>query len=116
MNKKIMLTVAAVGLFFLIGILSAKEVAKQPAQDKKVQTECPVQGEKINKSLFVDAQGKRIYVCCNDCIEIVKADPGKYIKQMEAKGIVLAETPKDKSSAGSKDGENKEGDHVVHQH
>ena len=104
MNKKIMLTVVAVGLFFLMGTLSAEEAAKQNPQEKKVvaQTECPVMGGKINRSLFVDAKGKRIYVCCPGCIGKVKADPDKYIKEMEAKGIVLEETPKDKSSAEGK--------------
>ncbi|HCE46731.1 MAG TPA: hypothetical protein DET40_24555 [Lentisphaeria bacterium] len=112
MNKKIMLTVAAVGLFFLIGNLSAEEAVKQqPAPDKKVQTECPVQDEKINKSLFVDAKGKRIYVCCNNCIEIVKADPEKYIKALEAKGIALEATPKDKASAEAPKAEKKDAGH-----
>jgi len=81
--------------------LSAKEVAKQKTPEKKAQTECPVLGESIDKSLFVDYQGKRIYVCCNDCIEKVKADPEKFIKEMEAKGIALEAAPKDKSSAGT---------------
>ena len=95
MKTKIMLTIAAAGVFLLMGSLSAEEAAKQPAQEKKAQTECPVMDGKVNKSLFVDAQGKRIYVCCGGCIGKVKADPGKYIKEMEAKGIVLEETPKD---------------------
>jgi YHS domain-containing protein len=98
MNKKIMLTVAAVGFFFLMGNLSAKEAPRQPVQDKKAQTECPVLGEKIDKSLFVDFMGKRIYVCCAECVDKVKEDPEKYIKDIETKGIVLdktvAETPK----------------------
>jgi len=99
MKTRVMLTVAAVGVFFLMGNLFAEEAAKQPAQDKKAQTECPVQGEKINKSLFVDYKGKRIYVCCGMCIGKVKADPEKYIKELEAKGIVL-----DKAVADGKEG------------
>ncbi|MFA6569041.1 MAG: hypothetical protein WCS96_12585 [Victivallales bacterium] len=99
MNRKIMLTVAAVGTFFLMGSLSAEEAA---TQEKKAQAECPVMGGKINKSIFVDAQGKRIYLCCSGCIGKVKADPGKYIKAMEAKGIVLEETPKDKAATEAK--------------
>ncbi len=112
MNKKIMLTVAAVGIFFLIGNLSAEEAVKpQPATDKKVQTVCPVQGEAIDKSLFVDYQGKRIYVCCAECIEKVKADPAKYVKELEAKGIALEATPKDKTSAETPKTEKKAADH-----
>lgn len=59
----------------------------------KHQTICPVLGEAINKDLFVDYQGKRIYVCCNMCVQSVKADPEKYIRKMEAEGITLDKTP-----------------------
>jgi len=66
-----------------------------PAKKKAVyQTLCPVLGGKIDKELFVDAAGKRIYVCCSACLEKVKADPQKYIKEMEDKGITLYKTPK----------------------
>ncbi|MFZ2655306.1 MAG: hypothetical protein WAX69_10310 [Victivallales bacterium] len=102
MNKKIMLAVAGIGILSLMGNLSAEEAAKPDPQEKKAQTECPIMGGKINKSLFVDAQGKRIYVCCGGCIGKVKADPEKYIKEMEAKGIVLEAAPKDKASAEKK--------------
>jgi len=75
-----------------MGSLSAEEAAKQTTQDKKlIQTECPVMaGRKIDKSLFVDYQGKRIYVCCGGCVGKVKADPAKYVKELETKNIVLA--------------------------
>jgi len=52
----------------------------------KPQTTCPVQGDAIDKSLFVDYQGKRIYVCCSGCIDAVKKDPEKYIKKLESMG------------------------------
>ncbi|HUT37359.1 MAG TPA: hypothetical protein VNE39_28005, partial [Planctomycetota bacterium] len=29
------------------------------------QTTCPVMGGKIDRKLFVDYEGKRIYVCCS---------------------------------------------------
>lgn len=57
------------------------------------QTTCPVMGGKINKELFVDANGVRIYVCCKGCIAKVKADPEKYIKQLQAEGVELEKTP-----------------------
>ena len=53
------------------------------------QTVCPVMGGKINKNLYVEADGKRIYICCAGCIEKVKADPQKYIKELEDQGITL---------------------------
>lgn len=52
----------------------------------KPQTTCPVMGEAIDKSLFVDHNGKRIYVCCSGCIATVRKDPEKYIKKLEGQG------------------------------
>ena len=54
------------------------------------QTVCPVTGEKINMTKYVDYEGKRIYVCCDGCVKKVKADPSGYIKKLEDQGITLA--------------------------
>ena len=60
----------------------------------KPQTTCPVlKGNPINPKLYVDADGYRIYVCCSGCVGAVKADPAKYIKQMQAEGVDLEKTP-----------------------
>ncbi|MCF6174698.1 MAG: hypothetical protein L3J71_02910 [Victivallaceae bacterium] len=61
----------------------------------KLQTNCPVMTRnKINKKLYVDADGKRIYVCCKGCLPMVKRNPAKYIKKLKAQGIAVAATPK----------------------
>lgn len=54
-----------------------------------IQMICPVEGRKIDKNVYVDYQGKRIYFCCADCKAKFDADSAKYIKQMEDKAIVL---------------------------
>jgi YHS domain-containing protein len=59
----------------------------------KAQATCPIEGAKINKSIYADYQGKRIYFCCADCKAKFNADPAKYVKQMEDKGIALAKVP-----------------------
>lgn len=60
----------------------------------QTQTTCPVMpGNSINKKLFVDAEGKRIYVCCKGCIPEVQKDPKKYIQQLEAAGVTLEAAP-----------------------
>ena len=69
----------------------------------KSQTLCPVMGGKINKSLYVDAEGKRIYVCCAGCIGKIKADPKKYIKALEDDGITLEKDPVTKKKKKKKD-------------
>lgn len=55
----------------------------------KTQTTCPVMGGPVDKTKFVDYEGKRIYVCCGGCIAKIKKDPAKYVKQLEAEGITL---------------------------
>jgi len=70
---------------------------KEVKKEGKQQTECPVLGGKIDKKVFLDVKGKRIYFCCKGCIAKVKADPDKYIKEMEDQGIVLEKAPEAKS-------------------
>jgi len=55
----------------------------------KVQTVCPVMGGPVDKSQFVDYEGKRIYVCCGGCIAKIKKNPAKYVKKLENQGITL---------------------------
>ena len=72
----------------------AKSKAKTTEEAKsKAQAKCPTTGSKINKSLYVDHDGKRIYVCCKGCLAPIKKDPAKFIKKLEAEGITLDKTP-----------------------
>lgn len=50
------------------------------------QTTCPVMGKPINKKLYVDKNGKRIYVCCGGCVSAVKKDFGKYEAKLAESG------------------------------
>jgi len=66
------------------------------------QTTCPVMGGKINKKLYVDYKGKRIYVCCQGCINVIKADPEKYIIKLEKEGVKLQDIPDSETNASTK--------------
>lgn len=60
----------------------------------KLQTKCPVMTKNnINKKLFADYEGKRVYFCCPGCKPTFLKDPGKYIKKIEAEGVTLEKTP-----------------------
>ncbi|MGA8573543.1 MAG: YHS domain-containing protein [Desulfobaccales bacterium] len=50
-------------------------------------------GGDINKKVYVDYQGKRIYFCCSGCPAEFKKDPEKYLKKMEAQGVTLGKCP-----------------------
>ena len=71
--------------------------AKAPAQATKEaggpQTKCPVMGEDINKTIFVDYQGHRVYFCCGMCPPKFKENPEKYLTAMAKEGIVLEKSP-----------------------
>ena len=68
------------------------------------QSKCPVMGGEVNKSLYADVNGKRVYVCCKGCIGKIKAEPAKYIKQLESAGIELEKASTKKDTSASKSG------------
>lgn len=60
------------------------------------QTVCPVMGGQIgplDKALYVDVKGKRIYICCAACESAILADPDMYIKKIEKRGETVADAP-----------------------
>ena len=63
------------------------------AADAKPQTTCPVLGGNINKQVYADYQGKRIYFCWAGCDAEFKKDPEKYMKKLKEQGVVLEPSP-----------------------
>ncbi len=83
---------AAYGAGQCSGGAGMKLAEAKPAQEEetvKKQTTCPVMGGEINKDLYVDAKGKRIYVCCKGCIGAVKKNPEKYIEKLAEQDVTL---------------------------
>ncbi|MFP4058557.1 MAG: YHS domain-containing protein [Candidatus Brocadiia bacterium] len=54
------------------------------------QQTCPVMGNAIDKDIYADHGGKRVYFCCAACVDKFEEEPEKYIQQMEADGVELA--------------------------
>lgn len=46
------------------------------------QTLCPVMGNPIDKNVFVEYKGKKVYFCCPGCIETFEKDPEKYVNKL----------------------------------
>lgn len=57
------------------------EAAAQAAAEVE-QTVCPVMGGAINKALFTEYKGKKVYFCCDGCKEKFEAEPEKYIAKL----------------------------------
>ena len=64
-----------------------KAAAETKAEEAKAQTTCPVMGGKVNKKIYVDHEGKRVYFCCRGCVAKFKENPEKYLAKMKAAGV-----------------------------
>jgi YHS domain-containing protein len=100
-------TIAMIGLIGLVGCKKKEQPAAQPkmpamegmmkqaaataeeanktaatAMASMEQTTCPVSGDKIDKNVFVEYKGKKVYFCCASCKAIFDKDPEKYIAKL----------------------------------
>lgn len=46
------------------------------------QTICPVMAGAIDKTIFVEYQGKKVYFCCAGCKDKFEAEPEKYLAKL----------------------------------
>lgn len=76
-----------------IGLLAAQVPLAPLLGAAGNQTKCPVLGGAINRDVYVDHQGQRIYFCCPSCIGEFNKDPDKYLKKMQEQGVVPDKTP-----------------------
>jgi len=60
---------------------------EQGSGEGRAQTHCPIMGGEINKDVYVDHDGYRIYFCCAGCEGAFLEDPGKHLKAMRAEGV-----------------------------
>lgn len=61
-----------------------------PATASARQTLCPVmKGRQVNRNLFIDHEGYRIYLCCGPCVKFGKRNPSKVIAMMREQGIPM---------------------------
>ena len=85
MKKLIALLIVC--MFTFSAVCFAEEI------DVKPQTVCPVMGSKINKEVYVDYEGYRVYFCCSSCKESFLKEPEKYMKKMEDDRVLLEKLP-----------------------
>jgi len=58
------------------------EQAATTAAAATEQTTCPVMGGAINKDIFIEYNGKKVYFCCPGCEDQFKKEPEKYIAKL----------------------------------
>ena len=87
MTAILLVTVLGVGLIILTGCKKKEQPAaptaiKQAAAAAAEQTVCPVLSGPVNKSIFTEYQGKKVYFCCAQCLDTFNADPNKYVDKL----------------------------------
>ncbi|MFU8781471.1 MAG: hypothetical protein ACNA71_10690, partial [Kiritimatiellia bacterium] len=59
----------------------------------RLQTHCPIMDLPINRELYHDHNGQRIYVCCAGCLDEVKERANEIISEQRKAGIVFEVIP-----------------------
>jgi YHS domain-containing protein len=88
-------TIVSVAMFLTIGLIVVAGCKKkeQPPRSPAVedvnkhaaayeQTICPVMAGPVNKEIFTEYKGKKVYFCCAGCKEEFEKDPEKYIAKL----------------------------------
>ncbi len=75
--KKITVT-TTLSVFLLLSVAAGAFAAAQRT--------CPVMGGTINKELYADHNGERVYFCCMACPSQFTKNPEKYISKLKEMG------------------------------
>lgn len=86
----------AILAFGVVVAADSTKVAATPSTPKKQHPQeiCLVMGGKINKKLFTDIQGQRVYYCCAMCQPKFKANPDSFFQKAAADGVVFENVQK----------------------
>ena len=63
-------------------------------QAPKTQATDALSGKPINRNVYVDYKGKRVYFCCDDSKQSFKKNPAVFLRRFKEQGVILANTPK----------------------
>lgn len=94
MKKSTLLLMAGTVIIMVFAIAAyagdeeAEQSEKQPIEFKE-QTHCPVMGGKIDKEVYTDIQGQRVYHCCPGCKQTLVDDPDTYFEKAAAERVVF---------------------------
>ena len=87
-----LLAISAFGI--VVAADSTKAVAPATPKKQHPQDTCLVMGGKINKKLYTDIQGQRVYFCCAMCQPKFKAAPDSFFQKAAAEGVVFENVQK----------------------
>ena len=84
------------GIVYLL--LSGTMVLSGCGRGGEAQTKCPMCGREIDRDIYVDYAGKRVYVCSEMCKAPFEADPETFVKKLSDGGVVLEDIAEGDSS------------------
>ncbi len=105
----------ALALFVVAGCKEKEHAGHSGHKMSNAQTTYPVMGDKIDKSLYADHMGKRVYFCCDMCPPKFNKDPMKSINKLKAAGVEIEDSPAGASGSSHKTMENG-GEHKKMEH
>jgi YHS domain-containing protein len=82
MMHKMMGDKGAAGSMMMCPMMQQMSQSTDTQAQTSEQTTCPVMGGKINKSVFIEYKGKKVYFCCPGCIDKFKANPEQYVAKL----------------------------------
>lgn len=76
-----------IGLMVLSGCEKKSSTADVPGASDGAsagieQALCPVMGDAIDKDIFVEYKGKKVYLCCKMCVSKFEKNPQDYIAKL----------------------------------
>ena len=78
------ISVVLIGLIALQGCQTteSKNEAAAGISRSPEQTDCPIMGMAVDKNVYTEYKGKKVYFCCAGCINTFKEDPEKYMSKL----------------------------------
>jgi len=89
-----------VGMAYLCVSCSHQEQEKSQIIDISLEQVQPqivdaISGKPINKNIYTDYQGIRIYFCCANSQRSFESDPEKYIQKLKEQNIIRERSPEE---------------------
>ncbi len=88
-NRKTQLTTIISLICLLLAVLvvagGCKKSEKRTSTQASIQTEqtvCPITGKPINKDVYTEYEGKKVYFCCPACKSKFEKNPEKYVSKL----------------------------------
>ena len=78
----VLVSLLLIGMVTLTGCKKKAESGEAAVSDATEQTMCPIMDAKINKTLFTEYKGKKVYFCCIGCKEKFEKEPEKYLSKL----------------------------------